>query len=144
VTLPPVKQFGQISQQWFDRCFRIAHISVYSYRNASANKSVFSCLRTLTTWHCPHLQAARRCCSCRSISPIRRARSSKRAAAGLLLRARAGRDGRTDGQTDTAPFHRHCSANYAASANKQHICFPFKNVQVADQSVSMEAMFIQR
>jgi len=33
------------------------------------NKSVFSYLRTLTTWHCPHSPAARRCCSSRSISP---------------------------------------------------------------------------
>jgi len=48
-------------------------------------KSVFSYLRTLTTWHCPHSPAARRCFSNRSISPARRAHSSKPAAAGLLL-----------------------------------------------------------
>ena len=33
------------------------------------NKSVFSYLRTLTTWHYPHFLAARRCCSDRSIFP---------------------------------------------------------------------------
>ena len=44
-------------------------------------KSVFSYLRTLTTWHCPHSPAARRCFSNRSISPARRAHSSKPAAA---------------------------------------------------------------
>jgi len=50
-------------------------------------KSVFSYLRTLTTWHCPHSPAARRRFSNRSISPVRRAHSSKPAAAGLLLLA---------------------------------------------------------
>jgi len=38
---------------------------------------------------------ARRCCSNRSISPARRAHSSEPAAAGLLLWAHAGTDGRT-------------------------------------------------
>jgi len=58
------------------------------------NTSLFSFLRQLTTWHCPHLTAARRCCgmaaaehqpcSNRSISPARRrAHSSKHAAAVL-------------------------------------------------------------
>ena len=49
------------------------------------NKSVFSFLRQLTTWHCPHLilraVLRRSCCwapgSNRSISPVRRAHSSK-------------------------------------------------------------------
>jgi len=48
---------------------------------------VFSHLRTLTTWHCSHSPAARRCCSNRSISPACRAHSSKPAAARLLLHA---------------------------------------------------------
>ena len=78
------------------------------------NKSVFSYLRTLTTWHCPHSAAARRCCSNRSIPP-RWAHSSKSAAAGLLLCAHAG----TDSQTDTLPFHRPCSTYYASTANKK-------------------------
>ena len=50
-------------------------------------KSVFSYLRTLTTWHCPHSPAARRCFSNRSISPARWAHSSKPTAAGVLLLA---------------------------------------------------------
>ena len=50
-------------------------------------------LRTLTTRHCSLLHA--------STDISRRARSSKPAAAGLPLWARAG----TDQQTDTVPFH---------------------------------------
>ena len=75
---------------------------------------MFSYLRTLTTWHCPHSAAARRCCSNRSIPP-RWAHSSKSAAAGLLLCAHAG----TDSRTDTLPFHRPCSTYYASTANKK-------------------------
>ena len=67
--------------------------------NDSINKYVFSYLHTLATWHCPRSPAARRCCSDRSISPARRAHSSKPAPAGLLLCAHAGTDGRTDGWT---------------------------------------------
>ena len=40
---------------------RVCVPSFYGY-----NKSVFSYLRTLTTWHCPHSPAA--CCSSQSIS----------------------------------------------------------------------------
>jgi len=65
------------------------------------NKSVFSYLRTLTTWHCPHSPATRRRWS---ISLASRAHSSKSAKASLLLwaRVRAGTDTheRTDGQTN--------------------------------------------
>ena len=74
--------------------------------------SVFSYLRTLTTWHCPHSPAAdaeRRPCSNRSISP-----ASSRKPTGLLLRARAG----TDRRTDTVPLHRPCCTYYAGSANE--------------------------
>jgi len=57
-------------------------------------------LRTLKTWHCPHLLLCavllrRRPCSNRSISPTRRAHSSKHAA-----RCCSGRMGQTDGRTD--------------------------------------------
>jgi len=52
---------------------------------------------------------ARRCCSNRSISPARRAHSSKPAAAGLLLWANDGTDTRTGRQRDTVPFHRPCA-----------------------------------
>ena len=66
----------------------------------SAAQSVFSFLRTLTTWHCPHLSAARRYYSIQSISPALRAHSSKPAAAGLLLWAHAATDTRTDREMD--------------------------------------------
>jgi len=46
----------------------------------ATRESVFSYLRTLTTWHCPHSPASRRCC--RHAGPT--------AAAGLLLWAHAG------------------------------------------------------
>jgi len=57
-------------------------------------------LRTLKTWHCPHLLLCavllrRRPCSNRSISPTRRAHSSKHAA-----RCCSGRMGQTDRRTD--------------------------------------------
>jgi len=52
-----------------------------------------------------------RCCSNRSISPARRAHSSKPAAAGFLLWPRLGqREGRTDRRMDIVPYHRPCSA----------------------------------
>jgi len=69
------------------------------------NKSVFSLLCMLTTWHCPHSPTAaaeRQPCSSRSMSPARRAHSSKPAAAGLPLWAHAG----TDRRTDTTLLHR--------------------------------------
>ena len=95
------------------------------------NKSVFSLLRQLPTWHCPHLlqsaiccwapaPAARRDCNkrplCinRSTSPVRRALSSNPAAAALDRRGR-----HTDGRTDARPFNRPCSACYAGSISKQ-------------------------
>ena len=54
-------------------------------------------------WHCPYSPAARQCCSNRSICPVPAwAHSSTHAAAGLLLWAHAGTDGRTDGQTGSA------------------------------------------
>jgi len=48
--------------------------------------------------------ARRRCCSNRSISPARRAHSSKPEAAGLLPLAHAGTDRQTDGRTDIGLF----------------------------------------
>ena len=75
----------------------------------SFNYSVFSYLRTLATWHCPHSPAA-------AASPARRAHSSKPATAHVLLLAHAETDKRTDRRTDTVPFHRHCSAQYTCSA----------------------------
>jgi len=83
---------------------KAAGIAIVSLRQSSRewkNKSVFSQLRTLTTWHCPHWPAARRYCSSRSISPARGlTHSNKPAAASLLLWAHAGTDRQTDGRTD--------------------------------------------
>jgi len=67
----------------------------FSPSGSVPNKSVFSYLRTLTTWHCPHSHGARCCCSSRSLSPARRAHNSRPAVAGLLLWAHAETDGRT-------------------------------------------------
>ena len=53
-------------------------------------------------------------CSSRSISPTRRAHSSKPAA-----RFCSGGIGQTDGQTDAVPLNRPCSAYYAGRANNQ-------------------------
>jgi len=63
------------------------------------NKYVFSYLRTLTTWHCPHSSATRRCWwASAMISPARPAHSSKPATASIV--ANAG----TDGPTETVPL----------------------------------------
>ena len=67
--------------------------------------AAFSYLRTLTTWHCPHSPAARRCCSNRSVSPARRAHSSKPAEAGLLLWIHPVTDRRMDTRMDTGTPH---------------------------------------
>ena len=61
---------------------------------------MFSYLRTLTTWHCPHSPAAR-CCSNRLM-----ACQPEPAGAGLLLLTHSG----IDRQTDTVPFDRPCCA----------------------------------
>jgi len=66
--------------------------------------SVFGSVRTLTTWRCPHLSTARRCCWSRPCKP---------AAAGLLLW--------TDRRTDTVPLHRPCSACYTGSVDSHNI-----------------------
>jgi len=73
---------------------------------------VFSYLRTLTTWHCPHSPTERRC-------------SSNLLPAGPVHRPAAAVaewwDGRTERQTDrqkdARQFHRRCSAYYASSGN---------------------------
>ena len=71
----------------------------------SIDKSVFSNLRKLKTWHCPHSPAARRCCSNRTISsapgPTAANLHHRVCCCGLVL-------GRTDGRTlyrfiDSAP-----------------------------------------
>jgi len=74
-------------------------------------KSVLSHLRTLATRHCPPHGS----CSNRSISPARRAHSSKPAAAGLLLCARAGSDHRTTAYRFTDPASH---IYYAGTADK--------------------------
>jgi len=84
---------------------------------------MFSYLRTLTTWHCPHSLAA--AAAMEPISPARLAHSSKSAAADLLLWAHAGTDRRTDRRTDTVTFHRPCSSNYAAEAISQLLVLLF-------------------
>ena len=68
--------------------FEFSHDLIHT-ANKLRNKSVFSFLHRLTTWHCPHAAASRRCaaaavdrrlCSDRSIHPGRPAHSSKPAA----------------------------------------------------------------
>jgi len=80
------------------------------------NKSVFSLGRRLSTGHCPHLlvNTVLRCCCCYPlISAASRALSSKPAACCC----------RSMRQTDTHPFHRPCSVNYADRVNKyRHLC----------------------
>jgi len=86
-------------------CSRISHVVWLEFWSAYMNRSVFSCLRTLTTWHCPHSLATRRYCNSRSTFPARRAHNSKPATAGLLLWAGGG----TQRRTDMVPFLDLCS-----------------------------------
>jgi len=73
------------------------------------------CVRLATyTDNVALLALARHCCRNRAISPACHALRIKPIAAALLLSAYVG----TDGRTDTVPFHKHCSAYYAGSANK--------------------------
>ena len=100
-----------------ERC----HNSQYSITSLS----VFSFLRRLTTWHCPHLPAARCCCwaLARSTAIDRyllpaATHGSKSAAAGLLLWAHAWTDGQRNERTSYRYIHcRSCSAYYDGSAN---------------------------
>jgi len=77
-------------------------------------KSVFSYLRKLTMWHCPHLPtAAAECQSCSnwSICPACQAHSSKTSNSGPM-------PGQTDTHTtDIVPLHRPCSTHYASNEN---------------------------
>ena len=73
----------RVVRQW-SKFFSVG-LSSIAVRCSCHNSSVFSFLRQLTTWHCPHAPRARRCCcvqpySSRSLSPARRAHSSKPAA----------------------------------------------------------------
>jgi len=77
--------------------------------------NVFSYLRTLTTWHCPHSPAAAAASDRYLLSQYGPMQSSKHAAAGLLLSVHTGADRRTN----TVPFHRPCSACHATSVNKK-------------------------
>jgi len=83
------------------------------------NKSVFSFLRTLTTWHCLLSPAARRCCCApgnnRPISTV---------SAGTDMQT--DRDCQRDRETDTVPLHRPCSA-YTGWAKKTGLFFRLDN-----------------
>ena len=82
-------------------------------REHSVSKNVFSYLRTLKTWHCPHLllravlrpRAAAAPAVQQSIDTSRRPGPQQQTRRTLLHQANG-----TDGRTDTVPFHRPCSA----------------------------------
>ena len=80
----------------------------YELRTSAANVALPACVaarRAAAPW--------RRPCSNRSISPTRRAHSSKPAA-----RCCSGRTGQTDGRTDTGPLHGLCCAYYVCCVDK--------------------------
>jgi len=117
-----VRKSDSNSVEW-NSCYRYIkqHNSFYSqpvygdFQSCSLLSLNYSVQLRLPTYHdILALPAfARRCCSNRWISPAGRAHSSKPVAAGLLLWAHAG----TNGRTDTVPFHRPRFAYYAGSAN---------------------------
>jgi len=108
VPIPQSKRHLDL-QSHFAEITLVTNRHLQTSRQDNSNKSVFSYIRMLTTWHCPHSHAA--AAANRSTSPARRAHSSsKLAAAGLLLW--------TDSRTAIVPFRKLCSAYYAGSANK--------------------------
>jgi len=90
------------------------------------NKSVFSLVPRLSTWHCPHLLlsiccvlygavvAERRACY-RSVFPVRDAHSKIPAARRCCCRS----TGQTDGRTDAQPLYIFCSSYYANSVYRK-------------------------
>ena len=79
---------------------RDADISAVDYRDCILNKSVFSFIRQLTTWHCPHLAAAVHRSAGRAVINRYLLASRPTVANPQQRRAAAGcRDRGTDGQT---------------------------------------------
>jgi len=109
------------------------------------NKSVFSYLHMLTTWHCPqsshsHAAAAKHWqCSNQSVytcapGPQQQTCSSGFAAVGPCW----DRDGQTDRLTDTVAFHRPCCAYYDRQINRQtpDCCFILITIDKASLTVT--------
>ena len=114
-------------------------VSKHRSKSRSSNKPVFSFLRQLTTWRCPHLllnavlwlrrrcccwapaHAARRaCCSSnRSIDIFCRPGAQQQTRRNSVWRANNGTDGRTDKRTDRRTSDRYIdsAACYASSIN---------------------------
>jgi len=136
---PLDKPTDRETDKWWSISVSVSEVISYNHVVIDLT-SVLSHLCTLTTWHCPHSLAACRSYNSRSISPTRRAHSSKCAAAGLLLWAHAG----TDRRTDTVPLHRPCCSYHAVSANNQgwYCC---KSVVACDQWLRnyLRALFMQ-
>jgi len=109
--------------------WNIAHSSVIQHDTLqqqtmklhnTIKRSLFSFLRTLTMWHCPHCPPLPQHLLCSNrLTPACRAHSSKRepAAAGLLLFTNAG----TGRQTDTITLHRPCSHTLWAVPIMSHL-----------------------
>jgi len=78
------------------------------------NKSVFSLLRRLSTWRCPHLLLSavlrRRCCWAPALAVDRYLLPAGRSAANPLHVAAAVE--RQDRQTDARPLHRNCPRDF--------------------------------
>ena len=104
LALTAIKMITALSRQIIHGHWdRYMNFSSYFKQQIIFNKPVFSFLRMLTMWHCPHSSASTPLlpCSSRSISPARQVHSSKPATAGLLLWTHAGqRDGETNTRTD--------------------------------------------
>ena len=77
---------------------------------------MFSYLRTLTTWHCPHLPTTAAAIDrfLLPTGPTAANLQQRVCCCGPML----GQTSPADRRTDTVPFHRPCSTYYAYSANK--------------------------
>ena len=94
----------------------LMHCGIIISHQRYLNKSAFSLLRWLLHG-APAARRLQRARSCRSMSPARRALSSKPAARRRCCRSMGQTDRPTDGQTDARPLHKPCSAYWGSTVS---------------------------
>ena len=94
----------------------LMHCGIIISHQRYLNKSAFSLLWWLLHG-APAARRLQRARSCRSMSPARRALSSKPAARRRCCRSMGQTDRPTDGQTDARPLHKPCSAYWGSTVS---------------------------
>ena len=135
----------KLTSTWQDKQGQLGHKSlkvvhctaVDQYAQSKRNKPVFSIIRQLSRWHCPHvLTQARRAAIVRYVLP-RRALSSKPTTAACEWWT----DGRSDGQTCTRPLHRPC---YDAASDNNYTCAIKKSLTKLQSYIMMHVGLLVR